>query len=42
MMREYHVQFCERLRVKFPLPTRPEKHPVYKYHYFDSLKNATL
>lgn len=22
MMGDYHVRFCERLRVKFPLPTR--------------------
>ena len=23
MMGDYHVRFCERLGVKFPLPTRP-------------------
>jgi hypothetical protein len=23
MMGDYHVRFCERLRVQFPLPTRP-------------------
>ncbi len=24
MMREYHVRFCEKLGVKFPLSTRPQ------------------
>ena len=30
MMREYHVRFCERFGVKFPLSTRPKQ--ICKYH----------
>jgi hypothetical protein len=30
MTGDCHVRFCERLRVKFPLPTRP---PTVSKHY---------
>ena len=31
MMGDYHVRFCERLGVKFPLPTRRQiRYAVYK------------
>ncbi len=31
MMGDYHVRFCERLGVKFPLPTR---HTTVRQHNF--------
>jgi len=34
-MGDYHVRFCERLRVKFPLPTRHEATEVHEITSID-------
>jgi len=38
MMGDYQVRFCERLGVKFPLPTRPRK-PLPAIIKDDTAKN---
>ena len=41
-MREYHIRFCERLRVKFPGPTRPNASEPLTTHRntFDYVKTG--